>query len=66
MHDILIVTSRNVVTSGGEFSLIKNRADALKNGWGIESDIAALCNVRLGVSRVVKLLVPAFMFGGIL
>ena len=51
MHDILIVTSRNVVTSGGEFSLIKNRADALKNGWGIESDVAALCNVRLGVSE---------------
>ena len=50
MHDILIVTSRNVATSGGEFSLIKNRADALKNGWGIESDVAALCNVRLGVS----------------
>ena len=51
MHDILIVTSRNVATSGGEFSLIKNRADALKNGWGIESDVAALCNVRLGVSE---------------
>lgn len=49
MHDVLIVTSRNVVTSGGEFSLIKNRARALEKYWGLSSDIIALCNTRLGV-----------------
>ncbi len=51
MHDILIVTSRNVVTSGGEFSLIKNRARALERHWGLSSDIIALCNTRLGVKE---------------
>lgn len=51
MRDVLIVTSRNVVTSGGEFSLIKNRAVALEQNWGISSDIAALCNERLGVRQ---------------
>lgn len=49
MSDVLIVTSRNVVTSGGEFSLIKNRATVLEGKWGITSDILALCNTRLGV-----------------
>lgn len=51
MHDILIVTSRNVVTSGGEFSLIKNRAHALEQNWNLASDIIALCNTRLGVKE---------------
>lgn len=51
MHDILIVTSRNVVTSGGEFSLIKNRARALEKHWGLFSDIIALCNTNLGVKE---------------
>ena len=46
---ILIITSRNVVTTGGEFSLIFNRADALKQHWGVVSDIVALKNVAFGV-----------------
>lgn len=49
MCDVLIVTSRNVVTSGGEFSLIKNRARVLEDKWGVRSDIVALCNTRLNV-----------------
>ena len=50
MSDVLIITSRNVVTSGGEFSLIKNRARALEDNWGITSDVVALCNTRLNVA----------------
>ena len=46
---ILIITSRNVVTTGGEFSLIFNRANTLKQHWGITSDIVALKNVAFGV-----------------
>lgn len=46
---ILIITSRNVVTTGGEFSLIFNRADALKQHWGVVSDIVALKNIAFGV-----------------
>lgn len=51
MHDILIVTSRNVATTGGEFSLIKNRAIALEKHWDLSSDIISLCNTNLGVSE---------------
>lgn len=51
MSDILIVTSRNVVTPGGEFSLIINRAAVLEKQWGISSDMIALCNTNLGVKE---------------
>ena len=51
MNDILIITSRNVVTSGGEFSLIKNRARALEKYWGLSTDVIALCNTNLGVKE---------------
>lgn len=50
MHSILIVTSRNVVTPGGEFSLIKNRARALEASWGFSSEIISLCNTALNVA----------------
>lgn len=49
MKDVLIVTSRNVATPGGEFSLIKNRARALERTWGIGSDVVSLVNTNLGV-----------------
>lgn len=49
MHDLLIITSRNVATPGGEFSLIKNRSAALERNWGLGSDIISLCNTNLGV-----------------
>lgn len=49
MKSMLIVTSRNVATAGGEFSLIKNRADALEKNWGVHSDIVSLCNTALNV-----------------
>lgn len=49
--DILIVTSRNVATAGGEFSLIKNRALSLEEHWGLDSDIVSLCNTNLGVAE---------------
>lgn len=51
MKRILTVTSRNVVTSGGEFSLIHNRAGKLASSWGVQTDLIALCNTRLGVSE---------------
>ena len=51
MARILIITSRNVVTSGGEFSLIRNRANAFETYWGIQSDICALVNANLGVDE---------------
>lgn len=50
MNDVLIVTSRNVTTAGGELSLIKNRAAELENNWGFTSEIISLCNKNLNVS----------------
>lgn len=50
MAEILILTSRNVISAGGEFSLIKNRANAFERYWGLTSDIVALANEGLGVS----------------
>ncbi len=49
MRDVLIVTSRNVATPGGEFSLINNRATILNAKWGYSSEIISLCNTNLGV-----------------
>ena len=49
MKKMLIVTSRNVATPGGEFSLIKNRANALERNWDIHSDVISLCNTSLNV-----------------
>ncbi|MEE0845047.1 MAG: hypothetical protein U0L71_02515 [Eggerthellaceae bacterium] len=49
MSRMLIVTSRNIVSKGGELSLIKNRASALESKWGIRTDAIALCNSDLDV-----------------
>lgn len=51
MHDLLIITSRNVSTPGGELSLIKNRSTALKKYWNLSTDIISLCNTGLGVPQ---------------
>ena len=51
MKKMLVVTSRNVATPGGEFSLIKNRANALEQNWGVHSDIISLCNTSFNVPK---------------
>lgn len=42
MKKILFVTSRNILTSCGEIRLIKNRAEAFYNIYGIPTDFVAL------------------------
>lgn len=44
MKKILFITTRNILTTCGELRLIKNRANALFNIWGINSDVIIISN----------------------
>lgn len=59
MKKMLVVTSRNIASKGGELSLIKNRATALEINWDIQTDAIALCNTNLNVPEGAEAFGPA-------
>jgi Glycosyltransferase len=46
MSSILFITTRNVVNTGGELRLIKNRANILYNNWKISTSIYAFLSEK--------------------
>lgn len=51
MNRILFITTRNVLNTCGELRLIKNRAKALYEKWGIATDFIVICNGKKIESR---------------
>lgn len=46
MKKVLFITTRNIFTTCGELRLIKNRAKALYDNWGIITDFIAACSSK--------------------
>ena len=44
MQKVLFVTNRNILTTSGELRLIKNRAEAIFDNYGIATDFIVLSN----------------------
>ncbi|WP_282020649.1 glycosyltransferase [Planomicrobium okeanokoites] len=54
MKKVLFITTRNILNTSGELRLIKNRAEAMYNQWGVETDYIVFATEKKSASAILN------------